>query len=154
MGPPAIVKLDDALEGVTRLGLDTSPLIYFVERNLKYLDLVREIIRRVDVGEIEARSSVVTLTEVLTKPKQSGNADIEAQYSSLLLNSRNFALLPISIEIAVTAADLRARYNIRTPDALQIAAAMSANCQAFLTNDAALRRVSDLKILVLDYLEL
>ncbi len=82
MGPPPIVKLDDALEGVTRLGLDTSPLIYFVERNPKYLDLVREIIRRVDVGEIEARSSVVTLAEVLTKPKQSGNADIEAQYSS------------------------------------------------------------------------
>jgi|SRR6185503_3905091 len=121
MGPPAIVKLDDALEGVTRLGLDTSPLIYFVERNPKYLDLVREIIRRVDVGEIEARSSVVTRRGT-HQAKQSGNADIEAQYSSLLLKSRNFALLPIGIEIDVIAADLRARYNIRTPDALQIAA--------------------------------
>lgn len=154
MGPPPIIKLDDALAGVTRLGFDTSPIIYFVERNPKYLDLVREVIRRVDLGEIEGRSSVVTLTEVLTKPKQSGNTAIEAEYSSLLLNSRNFALLPISIEIAGLAADLRARYNIRTPDALQIAAALSVSCQAFVTNDAALRRVTDLKILVLDQLEL
>jgi predicted nucleic acid-binding protein len=154
MGPPPVIKLDDALAGVTRLGFDTSPIIYFVERNPKYLDLVREVIRRVDLGEIEGRSSVVTLTEVLTKPKQSGNAAIEAEYSSLLLNSRNFALVPISVEIAELAADLRARYNIRTPDALQIAAALSVGCQAFVTNNTVLRRVADLKILVLDQLEL
>jgi len=154
MGPPPVVKLDDALAGVTRLGFDTSPIIYFVERNSKYLDLVREVIRRVDRGDFEGRSSVVTLTEVLTKPKQSGNAAIEAQYSSLLLNSRNFALLPISVEVAEIAADLRARYNMRTPDALQIGAALSVSCEAFLTNDAALRRVNDLRILVLDQLEL
>ncbi|MEK6299234.1 MAG: type II toxin-antitoxin system VapC family toxin [Acidobacteriota bacterium] len=154
MGPPPVIKLDDALEGVTRLGFDTSPFIYFVERNPKYLDLVREVIRRVDLGEIEGLSSVVTLTEVLTKPKQSGNAVIEAEYSSLLLTSRNFALLPISIGVAEIAADLRARYSIRTPDALQIAATLSVGCQAFLTNDAALRRVNDLRILVLDQLEL
>ncbi|HSO76916.1 MAG TPA: type II toxin-antitoxin system VapC family toxin [Blastocatellia bacterium] len=154
MGPSPVIKLDDALAGVTRLGFDTSPIIYFVERNPKYLDLVREVIRRVDLGKIEGRTSVVTLTEVLSKPKQSGNAAIEAEYRSLMLNSRNFALLPISIEVAEIAADLRARYNIRTPDAMQIAAALSVSCQAFLTNDAALRRVNDLKILVLDQLEL
>jgi predicted nucleic acid-binding protein len=46
--------------------------------------------------------------------------------------------------------DLRARYPVRTPDALQIAAALSNGCQAFLTNDKRLKPVSELKILVLD----
>jgi predicted nucleic acid-binding protein len=142
MGSPAIVKLDDALVGVSRLGFDTSPIIYFVERNPQYLDLVRDVIGRVDRGEIEGWSSVVTLTEVLTKPKQSGNAAIEAEYRSLLTNSRNFGLLQISMEAAELAADLRARYNIRTPDALQIAAVLRAGCQAFVTNDARLQRVT------------
>lgn len=154
MGPSPVIKLDDALAGVTKLGFDTSPIIYLVERNPKYLDLVRDVVRRVDRREIEGRSSVVTLTEVLTKPKQSGNIAIEGEYRSLVLNSRNFALLTISIEVAEIAADLRARFRIRTPDALQIAAALSVDCQAFLTNDAGLRRVNDLKILVLDQLEL
>jgi len=125
-----------------------------VERNPKYLDLVREVIRRVDRGDIEGRSSVVTLTEVLTKPKKLGDVTIETEYRSLLLSSRNFRLLPIDTDVAESAANLRARFDIRTPDALQIAAALSVNCEAFITNDARLRRVTDLKILVLDQLEL
>jgi len=154
MGPPPLIKLNDALAGVSSLGFDTSPLIYFVERNPKYLDLVREVIRRVDRGDIEGRSSVVTLTEVLTKPKKLGDVTIETEYRSLLLSSRNFRLLPIDTDVAESAANLRARFDIRTPDALQIAAALSVNCEAFITNDARLRRVTDLKILVLDQLEL
>jgi len=39
-------------------------------------------------------------------------------------------------------------------DAFQIAAALAAGCDAFLTNDNTLKRVSELTILVLDELEL
>ena len=41
-------------------------------------------------------------------------------------------------EVVGYAADLRAQYGLRTPDVLQIAAAKTANCQVFLTNDKAL----------------
>jgi len=51
-------------------------------------------------------------------------------------------------------AELRARHNLRTPDALQIAAALVTGCQAFLTNDGSLKRVTDLSVLVLDELSL
>jgi predicted nucleic acid-binding protein len=40
------------------------------------------------------------------------------------------------------AASLRARYGLRTPDALQISVALAAGCSAFLTNDARLQRVT------------
>jgi predicted nucleic acid-binding protein len=49
---------------------------------------------------------------------------------------------------------LRARYNLRTPDALQISAALETSCQAFLTNDTQLKRVTELRMLILDELEL
>jgi hypothetical protein len=42
-----VMKLDDALAGLDRLGLDTPPFIYLIERNLTYLDLVREVFRRI-----------------------------------------------------------------------------------------------------------
>lgn len=44
------MTIHQALSGVTALGFDTAPLIYFVEQNATYVDRVREIIRRVDAG--------------------------------------------------------------------------------------------------------
>jgi predicted nucleic acid-binding protein len=149
-----MTKLNDAFIGVTKLGFDTAPLIYFVERNPKYVDLVREVVRRVDVGQISGFSSMVALTEVLTKPKKVGDTKIEDEYRDLLLHSRNFRLILIDSTVAERAADLRARYNLRTPDALQIAAALETGCQAFLTNDTQLKRAIELRVLILDELEL
>jgi predicted nucleic acid-binding protein len=143
-------KLDEVLAGVTALGFDTAPLIYFVERHPTYVDVMREFLRRVDSGAITGYSSVVTLTEVLTQPKRLGNATIETEYRDLLLHSRNFRLVSINAVIAEQAADLRARYRLRTPDALQIAAALTAGCEAFLTNDPLLKRVTETRVLVLD----
>jgi predicted nucleic acid-binding protein len=55
--------------------------------------------------------------------------------------------------VAESAAELRARYNLSLTDALQMAAALAAGCDAFLTNDTALKRVTELRVLVLDDLQ-
>ncbi len=148
-----MIRPDQALAGITNLGFDTVPLIYFVERHPTYVDLMREIIYRVDIGSIMGYTSVITLTEILTKPKQLGQTTIENEYLNLLQYSRNFRIIPIDISIADRAADLRARYNLRTPDALQLASALSVGCQAFLTNDHDLKRVTELQVVILDDLE-
>jgi Predicted nucleic acid-binding protein, contains PIN domain len=148
------MRLDEAFQGILRLGIDTAPFIYFVERHPDYLGLMREIIRRIDAGEIEAVSSVVTLTEVLTHPLRFKNVLLAQRYRDVLYRSRNFRLLPIDASIAEVAANLRARYNLRTPDALQLATAIRAGCDAFLTNDATLKKVTELKVLVLSELQL
>ena len=147
------MHLDQALTGITALGFDTAPLIYLVERHPAYADIVREIIRRVDTGVMAGYSSVVTLTEVLTLPKRLGNAALEQAYRDVLLHSRNFTLMHIDSAIAEEAAALRADYTLRTPDALQMATALHAGCQGFLTNDTALKRIASHRVLVLDELE-
>jgi predicted nucleic acid-binding protein len=148
------MKLDDALAGVDRLGLDTPPFIYFIERNPTYLNVVREVFRRITAGLPTAHSSVITLTEVLTQPYRVRNDALARRYRRFLLRSPNFSLDAITADSAEQAADLRARYGLRTPDALQIATALAVGCGAFLTNDARLKRVSELRVLVLDELEL
>lgn len=148
-----MVKLDDALAGVTKLGFDTAPLIYFVERHPSYVDIMREVIRRVDIGIIAAYTSVISLTEVLVQPKRAGDTRLEFEYQDLLLHSHNFAMLAVNVAIADRAAALRAAYTLRTPDAIQVAAALEAGCEAFLTNDGRIGRVRDLRVLVLDDLE-
>lgn len=144
--------LDNALKRVTLLGFDTSLFIYFVERHPVYFNVSREIIRRVDSGVLLGYSSMITLTEVLVQPKKFKNSALENDYRTLLLHSRNFELLPIDENVAEQAAELRSRYTIRTPDALQVSAALSAGCQAFVTNDKRLKSISELNILVLDEL--
>jgi len=145
-----MTRIADLLGKVTRLGFDTSPLIYFVERHPVYLTLMRYIISQVDEGTLRGYSSVITLTEMLVHPKLLGATTLEQHYRELLRNSRHFELVPIDAMIAEQAAELRARYNLRTPDALHIAAALSADCQAFLTNDKKLKSVTDIEIWVLD----
>jgi predicted nucleic acid-binding protein len=48
------------------------------------------------------------------------------------------------------ASRLRAKYPIRTPDAIQIAVGILYHASFFLTNDPNLRKVSEIKVLVLD----
>ena len=73
MGTPPVTKLDDALNGVRKLGLDTSPFIYFVEANPVYLSVAREVFRRIENDRFEACSSTITLVEVLAQPLRLSN---------------------------------------------------------------------------------
>jgi predicted nucleic acid-binding protein len=149
-----MIRLDEALQNITLLGFDTAPLIYFVERHPAYLNVMRAVLQRVESGIITGYSSVVTLTEVLTLPICIGNLTVAEEYREGLLHSRHFILVSTDATVAEQAADLRARYTLRTPDALQIAAALHGGCQAFLTNDTTLKRVTGLQVLALDELEL
>lgn len=135
------MTIEEALTDVKNLGIDSSPFIYFVERHPQYILVTREFFRRVDNGRLTGFTSVITLTEVLTQPKRKGNLKLELEYLELLLSSRNLSMQPIDVPIATKAADLRSRWRIRTPDALQIATSLNAGCEAFLTNDKELSRV-------------
>jgi len=54
--------------------------------------------------------------------------------------------------IAEVAAALRARHNIRTPDAIQLATAIRAGASWFLTNDAELANLPEIYVVVLKQL--
>ena len=62
--------------------------------------------------------------------------------------------MPVDAGVGDRAADLRSRYKVKLPDALQIATALETKCEAFLTNDAALHSITDLRIIVLKDVEL
>lgn len=154
MGASPVIKIDDALQNVDLLSLDTSPFIYFVEQNPLYVNQMREIFKRITNGNFQACSSVITLTEVLVQPLRQNNKILADNYRDLLFNGASFRLFPITISIAERAAELRAKYNLRTPDALQIATALENDCDAFLCNDNGLKRVTELRMLILDDLKL
>jgi predicted nucleic acid-binding protein len=134
------------------VGLDTAPLIYYLEEHPTYLPLVDPFFDALARGDLHAVTSTVTLIEVLTQPLRHGDAALAAQYRSLLLNNQGLGMRAISVAIAEEAARLRATYRLRTPDAVQLATALDAGASAFLTNDARLAAILELRVLVLDQL--
>lgn len=150
MESPPLRALDAALEHVDRLGVDSAPIIYFIEQHSRYIELLDAVFERIDSGVFVGVSSVITLTEVLTLPIKQGDTRLENSYVELLLHAANFTTAPIEPAIAIRAAALRARYGIRTPDAVQLACAIEHGCQAFLTNDRGLRSVSEIQVIVLE----
>ena len=57
-----------------------------------------------------------------------------------------------NLEIADLAARIRARYRLRTPDALPAATAAHSQATGLITNDAVFERVEGVQTLVMDHL--
>ena len=136
----------------TLVGLDTAPLIYFVEERPSYLYLVDPFFEAVERGEIQVVTSTVTLTEVLVHPYRQGNPILAERYSRILRSSKNLKTIPATADVAAEAAQIRASHRLKTPDALQIATARLANASAFLTNDDRFASIPGMEIILLDRL--
>jgi predicted nucleic acid-binding protein len=147
------LKISVAMGAVARLYAETAPFIYFVEANPQYIDRMDAIFKRLDSAKMQGFTSTITLTEVLMLPIRVRRHDLESAYRNILLHNTSVSLIAVSAGIAEQAAHLRSLYNIRTPDALHVATAIYSGCDAFLTNDNGLRRITEIQILVIDDLE-
>ncbi len=135
------------------VGLDTAVFIYFIEEHPRFLPLVEPVFAAIDAGPLEGVTSGLTLLETLVRPYRVGNAPLAERYEALLTRSRGIRLVDLHRPLLRVAAQLRASVPVKTPDALQLAAALAANCVAYITNDRDLPRVPGLQILQLrDYL--
>lgn len=110
--------------------LDSSILIYLIERHPIYASIIEKSLSR-SIGSILATSALVRL-EVLTKPMQDGQDEIVALYRQFLDSTRNLSINDASFSIAL---ELRAKHRLKTPDALHLAVALIHHCDAFWTND-------------------
>jgi predicted nucleic acid-binding protein len=147
-----MTKIDDALVGVSRIYLDTSPVIYFVEKNPAYLDRVNAVFGKIDRLEIEAVASVVTLAECLVGAFVVNSISLADKFVKCLVGARGTSFHTLTPSTAEFAARLRAQHQLSLMDAFQVAAAGESGCQAILTNDPDLNRIPGLRVLVLDNL--
>lgn len=135
------------------VGLDTAIFIYFIEAHPRFLPLLEPVFTAIDAGSIEGVTSDVTLLETLVDPYRANDIPLAERYEAILTRSRGIRLIEVRRAVIRTAAQLRAGLRMKTPDALQLAAALAAHCTTFLTNDRELPPVSGPRILQLrDYL--
>ena len=101
--------------------VDTAPFIYFIENHRRYSKFLSKFFSYVDEGHLRIVTSSITLLEVLVHPYRNDRLDLIEKYETILTESSGVNLVPVDAEIAKEAAEIRGRYSLLTPDAIQLA---------------------------------
>jgi uncharacterized protein len=117
--------------------LDACLLIYLTESHARWAEPAAAAMAQ--AGEARFAISPLVKCECLIGPIKRGDPVLERAYLALfeLLES-----LPMLDPVFLQAAQLRAHFGLRTPDALHLACAQHHRCDALWTNDDRLAQAS------------
>jgi len=132
-----------SLKRGTICALDTMIFIYFLEQHPAYYELLCDLFARIERGDLFGVMSSLVLTELLVPLYRTGRSKEAENLAELLTNFPNMEIVTLSSEIAMEAARIRARYKIRTPDAIHAATALKSRAQVLVTNDKHFLALTD-----------
>ena len=132
----------------SRIYIDTAIAIYSVEWNPEYFSLLQPLWLKFQTQEIELVSSELILMETLVLPLRNKDIGLIDAYEELLL-SEPMNLISVNQSILRLAANLRATTNLKTPNVIHAATAISVNCDLFLTNDQGFLNLANLPVVIL-----
>ena len=129
-------------------GLDSSPFIYLIEGEGDRGTAATELFQQ--LSGIPKVTSTVSVVELLTcRGARTGNP-LTPIYRQYLSQSSGLRVLNVDWELAERAAELRSLYPLRTPDAIQLAAAILGGADLFITNDRRFMSVREIRVLIFD----
>ena len=123
------------------IALDTVGIVYFLEKHPIHFLPAARLFNRLEAGEIFGIMSTLVFAELLVPAYRNDKKKLADAIQRVLSNFPNLTLLPVTVEISRSAAELRARHNLRTPDAIHVATALAGNADYFVTNDRQLSRL-------------
>jgi predicted nucleic acid-binding protein len=132
-----------SLAGIQHLYLDSNILIYLVEGNTAASELVLAAFREIESHAITLYTSEITLTECLNGAYRAGLDALAETYLEILGTEALITLLPVDSDVCIAAARLGAEHRLKTVDAIHLASATLAGCQALLSNDGGFRSTKD-----------
>jgi uncharacterized protein len=117
--------------------LDACLLIYLTEGHARWADGIGRAMAALP----DARFGISPLVkcECLVGALKRNDPVLQRAYSHIF---EQFVFLDMPEEVYLTAAELRARFGLRTPDALHLSCAQHHRCDALWTNDDRLARAS------------
>ena len=136
----------DLTQGATVM-VDTAPFIYVLESHPQWADQFVGLFEAAAKGDLTIALSTITLAEVLTGPFKAGQTALAKRYEKAL---SQYKVIAVSAAIAALAAQLRARYRLKLPDAIQLASALDIGAAALVTHDRDFSQVSGMPILTGD----
>ncbi len=137
------LALGDLPEGALLL-VDSAPIIYVLEGHPKLGPRFKPLFEAHGAGRLRFSVTTITISEVLTGPLQAGDEALARRYRSILESWHPVAL---DVDIAESAARLRASLRLKLADAVQAASALAINAAALVTHDRDFSRVRSLRVI-------
>lgn len=135
-----------------RFYLDTNVIISIID-GVETLETKQvEFISHIEENKIEALTSELTLAECLVRPLADKNISAIKAYMGFLEGRPDFAVIPVSRDILILAAQVRVDTRLKLPDAIHAATAKTSDCAIFLTCDRRIKNLAGLKIVLWDQL--
>lgn len=136
-----------------RAYFDSCVAIYYVERNPSYVARIEAALFP-DVGEaVGPVVSELTRLECRVFPLRTGDHDLLGRHEAFF-SLGDVGRAEIDHSVFDLATDLRARHNLKTPDAFHLAAAINNRCTEIWTNDRRLEKAAAGRIKVVSIDEL
>ena len=134
------------MKKIKRLAVDSMIFIYLLDGNPKFVDSIKKRLE----GAEEVIFSTFGLAEVLTGFEKTGDLSGKLQFFAFMESYKKMFVIGFGKQEALIFAKLRAKYpQVKAPDAIHLATALSARADAFLTNDSGLKCVEELPIQLL-----
>lgn len=151
MARSAINQFKPLLLSDKHIGIDSMCFIYHFSRHKLFSPLTTILFSLLEQKGIFAVTSLITVTEVFVQAERAGDRLLLYEYERFFHSFENLTLIPVDWYIARMAARLRSdNAGLRTPDAVQVAAALISGCKAFVTNDKRLRKLKEIKVVILE----
>ncbi|HXH02582.1 MAG TPA: PIN domain-containing protein [Candidatus Competibacteraceae bacterium] len=134
-----------------KLFLDTNAIVYLVEAVDPWYGRVRQILQEhfQRHGRVGIAVSALSWLECRIKPLRDGDQTLLARYETFF-SRPGLCVCPVDMQVLDRAARLRAAHRLRTPDAIQVASAVTLEEEiGFVTADVELGRVTELRLVAL-----
>lgn len=132
------------LPGHALLLIDSAPIIYFLEGHPTLGPRFKPLFEAHAAGRLRFAVTTITVAEVLTGPLQAADDALARRYRAIL---ESWQPIELNVDIAESAARLRASLRLRLADAVQAASALAINAAALVTHDRDFSRVRSLRII-------
>ena len=134
-----------------RAYLDSCVLIYRIEQRAPWADRVNERLALLEASRATLIVSELTRLECRVRPLALGRADMLSDYDQFFAQPQ-IGWQTLDRAVFERATLLRAESRLKTADARHLAAAITAGCQQFITNDLRLARAAadHIDVLALD----
>jgi predicted nucleic acid-binding protein len=140
MGP---IDFDDLPEQALLL-IDSAPIIYVLEDHPQFGLRFAPLFAAHAAGRLRFAVTTITVAEVLVGPLRAGDDALAQRYRAILESWQPVAL---DLEIAASAARLRASLRLGLADAVQAASALAISAAALVTHDRDFSRLRALRII-------
>lgn len=130
--------------------IDASVFALHLAASSRYLPLTRALLRGLERGDFEGRTSALTLYQLLAEPQRRGREAEAQRVEGCIAALPGLLVVPLTPSIAGQAAAVRAQIGGSFERAAQIATALTGDAELFVTQRSTLRRIAGMGVEQLD----